>query len=48
METHHRDCACPCHDGRVSWSGLGLALSFSFNALFIMGSAIAAAVVFGA
>ena len=48
METHRRDCACRCHDGRVSWTGLGFAISGSFNVLFIMGSAIAAAVIFGA
>ena len=47
MAKHHQDCACRCRDDRVSWTGLGLALSGSFNFLFVLGSAIAAAVIFG-
>ena len=44
---HKKDTGCRCDENGVSWCGLGLAISGTFNLLFVLGSATAAAIIFG-
>lgn len=47
MPDGHRYCKCRSDGDKVSWTGLGFAVTGSFCGLFIIGSAVAAAVIFG-